>query len=120
MTTKTMFCPFCEQTLPITQFYTSKNEDRYPPDGHLPLCKSCVTFGIDHKDPSTFLHVMKAVDVPYIEEEWNNLYERYKDRITSSTSIMGRYLSKMKLCSFKGYRFSDTEWLNKKRGEANG
>jgi hypothetical protein len=54
---------------------------------------------VDNWNPRTYLWILEEIDVPYIEDEWNKLLERYgKDRtkITGMT-ILGRYLSKMKL-----------------------
>jgi hypothetical protein len=49
---------------------------------------------------------LKEVDVPYIPEEWNKLLESYgqdRRKVTGMT-ILGRYLSKMKLKQFRDYR----------------
>jgi hypothetical protein len=33
------FCEKCHKTLDEKQFYKSNNIEKYPPDGHLKLCK---------------------------------------------------------------------------------
>jgi hypothetical protein len=51
--------------------------------------------------------------VPYIPDEWNKLmatYAKDKSKLTGLT-ILGRYLSKMKLKQFRDYRWKDTEFL---------
>ena len=74
-------------------------------------CKKCLTRHVDNWDPQTFLWILEEIDVPYIEEEWNSLLERYgKDRskLTGMT-ILGRYLSKMKLNQYSIYHWEDNE-----------
>ncbi len=68
---------------------------------------------VDNWNPETFTPILKEVDVPYIPEEWNKLLESYgqdRRKVTGMT-ILGRYLSKMKLKQFRDYRWKDTEFL---------
>lgn len=98
-----------------TQFYTSKNIEKYPPDGKMDVCKKCLTMHVDNWDPETYKWILQEIDVPYIKEEWNGLLERYgKDpkKVTGLT-IIGRYLSKMKLKQWNKYTWADTEALEK-------
>lgn len=98
-----------------TQFYTSKNIEKYPPDGKMDVCKKCLTMHVDNWNPETYKWILQEIDVPYIKEEWNGLLERYgKDpkKITGLT-IIGRYLSKMKLRQWNKYTWADTEALEK-------
>lgn len=98
-----------------TQFYTSKNIEKYPPDGKMDICKKCLTMHVDNWDPETYKWILQEIDVPYIKEEWNGLLERYgKDpkKVTGLT-IIGRYLSKMKLKQWNKYTWADTEVLEK-------
>lgn len=98
-----------------TQFYTSKNIEKYPPDGKMDVCKKCLTMHIDNWNPETYKWILQEIDVPYIKEEWNGLLERYgKDpkKVTGLT-IIGRYLSKMKLKQWNKYTWADTGALEK-------
>lgn len=98
-----------------TQFYTSKNIEKYPPDGKMDVCKKCLTMHVDNWNPETYKWILQEIDVPYIKEEWNCLLERYgKDpkKVTGLT-IIGRYLSKMKLRQWNKYTWADTEALEK-------
>lgn len=98
-----------------TQFYTSKNIEKYPPDGKMDICKKCLTMHVDNWNPETYKWILQEIDVPYIKEEWNCLLERYgKDpkKVTGLT-IIGRYLSKMKLRQWNKYTWADTEALEK-------
>lgn len=102
-----------------TQFYTSKNIEKYPPDGKMDICKKCLTMHVDNWDPETYKWILQEIDVPYIKEEWNGLLERYgKDpKKATGLTIIGRYLSKMKLKQWNKYTWADTEALEKNSTE---
>ena len=54
---------------------------------------------VDNFSPDTYMWILQECDVPYVPDEWNKLLSTYgKDRskLTGAT-IVGRYLSKMKL-----------------------
>lgn len=109
----TYYCKTCKRTMDSEQFYTSNRLDRYPDNGKMPECKKCLTRHVDNWDPETYLWILEAINVPYIEDEWNKLLEKYgKDRnkLTGMT-ILGRYLSKMKLNQYNIYTWDDTEHL---------
>lgn len=109
------YCKKCGKTMDDTQFYTSKNLEKYPPDGKMDICKKCLTMHVDNWDPETYKWILQEIDVPYIKEEWNVLLEKYgKDpkKVTGLT-IIGRYLSKMKLKQWNKYTWADTETLKK-------
>ena len=121
---ETYYCEKCNKTMNGDQFYSSNNLDKYPNDGKLNMCKKCLTLHVDNWDPETYLWILQEIDVPYIPDEWNKLLASYgKDRRkTTGMTILGRYLSKMKLKQFREYRWNDTEHLqdvaNKKMEEA--
>lgn len=107
------YCKTCNRTMDADQFYLSHRVDKYPPDGHFDECKKCLTRHVNNYDPETYMWILQEADVPYIEDEWNGLLTRYgKDRskLTGMT-ILGRYLSKMKLVQYKNYRWEDTQRL---------
>lgn len=109
------YCKKCGKTMDDTQFYTSKNLEKYPPGGKMDICKKCLTMHVDNWDPETYKWILQEIDVPYIKEEWNGLLEKYgKDpkKVTGLT-IIGRYLSKMKLKQWNKYTWADTETLEK-------
>jgi hypothetical protein len=68
---------------------------------------------VDNWDPKTYLWILEECDVPYIPDEWNKLMATYgKDPSKlSGKSIIGRYLSKMKLKQWRDYRWKDNEFL---------
>lgn len=70
---------------------------------------------IDDTDPSTFLPILKEINVPYIPSAWRELLVK-KD--PKSPSIIGKYVSKMRLNQYKRYSWADSEELTKKETEA--
>ena len=106
------YCDKCNRTMDGNQFYGSNNLEKYP-DGKLKQCKKCISMHVDNFNPDTYLWILQECDVPFILEEWNKLMATYgKDRskLTGMT-ILGRYLSKMKLKQFRDYRWKDNEFL---------
>lgn len=110
---KSYYCEKCNRTMGREQFYSSNNLEKYPNEGVFPQCKKCMTMHVDNWDPDTYIWILQEADVPYIPEEWNKLMATYaKDRSkVTGMSIIGRYLSKMKLKQWKQYRWKDTEFL---------
>lgn len=115
-TNTTKFCKTCQRTMSSDQFYTSKNIEKYPPDGKLNECKKCLTRHVNNYDPKTYLWILEDVDVPYIKKEWDSILEaaiaRNPKKITGM-SVLGRYLSKMKLRQWTDYSWADTERLQR-------
>jgi len=95
---KTRYCQKCNRTKDESNFYGSNNLEKYP-EGKLNLCKECLTMHVDNWNPDTYLWILEECDVPYVAEEWNKLLASYAKDKTSVTgmTIIGRYLSKMKL-----------------------
>ena len=94
------------------QFYGSNNLEKYP-NGKLDTCKKCRTMHVDNFNPDTYMWILQECDVPYVPDEWHKLLEKYaydRDKLTGMT-ILGRYLSKMKLKQHKDYRWKDTAFL---------
>jgi hypothetical protein len=92
------YCSKCNRTMGAEQFYGSNNLEKYP-EGKLKQCKKCITMHVDNFNPDTYLWILQECDVPYVPEEWNKLLAKYaqdKSKLTGMT-ILGRYLSKMKL-----------------------
>jgi hypothetical protein len=120
-----IYCIKCNRTKKPEDFYLSNNLEKYGAnEGHVDQCKACLTMHVDNWDPDTYLWILQELDVPYIPDEWNKLLATYGKDPTKLTgvSIVGRYLSKMKLKQYKDFRWKDTEFLqelaNKKIEEA--
>ena len=109
---KQYYCKKCNRTMAAEQFYGSNNLEKYP-EGKLDICKKCLTMHVDNWNPDTYMWILQECDVPYVPDEWNKLLESYgrdPSKLTGMT-ILGKYLSKMKLKQFKDYRFKDTAFL---------
>lgn len=106
------YCEKCKKMLDDKNFYMSKDKEKYPPDGRVHMCKSCMTMHVNNWDPETYKWILKEIDVPYIKEEWDSLLAKWgQDEGVNGLSIIGRYLSKMKLKQWNKYRWEDTERL---------
>ena len=112
MAGESYYCEKCNRTMGGDQFYGSNNLDKYP-ETKLKQCKKCITMHVDNFNSDSYLWILQDCDVPYVPEEWNKLLATYgKDRAKlTGTTILGRYLSKMKLKQWRDYRWKDTEFL---------
>ena len=113
MADNTMFyCEKCNRTMDEKQFYGSNNLEKYP-EGKLKQCKKCISLHVDNFNPDTYLWILQECDVPYVPDEWHKLLAKYakdKTKLTGMT-ILGRYLSKMKLKQWKDYRWKDNDFI---------
>lgn len=109
----TCYCEKCKKTMDDKNFYTSNNLEKYPNFGKLTQCKNCMTMHVDNWRPETYLWILEEIDVPYIPDEWNRLMLKYANDAAkvTGTTILGRYLAKMKLVQWKKYRYKDSEFL---------
>ena len=107
--TESCLCQKCGKLMRSVNFYTYKDGSKTE------LCKKCLTLHVDNFDDSTFLWILEKLDIPYIPNEWNSLRDKeYKKKDPSkitSYSLLGKYLSKMKLKQWKDYGWADTEKL---------
>lgn len=116
---KLYFCEKCGRLKKGIEFYTSLNLEKFPNDGKLPLCKECITMHVDNWEPETFLPILEEIDVPYDKESWDELLKRYGQDPTKVTgkTILGHYLSKMKLKPWNKLRYADTERIASEKRE---
>ena len=101
-----IFCQKCNKTMGAVNYYTYKDGSKAE------LCKACLTMHINNWEPETFLWILKKFDVPYVPQEWNILRDRAyaKDPYKmTGMSVIGRYLSKMKLKQWKDKTWEDGE-----------
>jgi hypothetical protein len=101
-------CSKCGKSMDEKNFYTYKDGRKTE------LCKKCLTMHIDNFDPDTYLWILEDMDVPYVPEEWNVLRDKAyaKDPYgMNGMSVIGKYLSKMKLKQWKEYGWADGEKL---------
>lgn len=109
---ETYYCEKCNRTMNASEFYGSNNLEKYP-TGKLNQCKKCITMHVDNWNPDTYLWILQEADVPYVPKEWQSLMMKYATNPSevTGTTILGRYLSKMKLKQYKDTRWKDTERL---------
>lgn len=104
-------CEKCEKLMSSNQFFTYRDGTKTE------LCKKCLTLHVDNFDTSTFLWILEKMDVPYVESKWNEIrdkaFAKERNKI-NGTSVMGKYLSQMKLNQWKNYRWKDTDRLAEK------
>jgi hypothetical protein len=99
-----MYCNKCVRELAEENFYLDKT------GAHMETCKKCITMHVNVHEPSTLYHILEKIDIPFIPSEWENLVNRYAGdpRKNKSSSIVGRYISKMKLSQYTGSYWADT------------
>ncbi len=100
-------CNKCIREIDEENFYLSKNGLR------MKTCKKCYTMHVNVREPSTFYHILKDIDIPFMPAEWDTLVDRYAadPRKSKASTVVGRYISKMKLNQYASYNFEDTERL---------
>lgn len=103
-------CQRCGRTMNGAEYYTTKEGEYYP------VCKVCLTSGIDSKKPKTFLDILKTFDVPFIKEMWletcKKQYVKNPEKY-SSASVFGTYLRTMKMGKYRNYGYDDAEEATK-------
>lgn len=108
-----LLCRKCKRTFEEKQFYATRRTDRFP-TGFLSECKKCRTMHVNNWEPETFKPILEEIDIPYVEHEWKKLLDKYgqnPEKITGMT-IIGRYISKMRLVQYKNDRWADSDRLN--------
>lgn len=118
MASKELFyCERCRQTMNGDNFFSSHNLEKFP-TGKLNLCKKCVTAFVNNLDPDTFLWILQDCDVPYIPNKWNDIVakEAAKKELTG-LSVIGKYLSALKLRPYNNYRWKDNEYIQQMEKE---
>lgn len=107
------YCEKCGKTMNEKEFYTSRNKEKYPPDGKLRQCKKCLTMHVDNWDPETYKWILEEIDVPYVKEWWDELLTDWLEKNDASKitglSILGKYLAKMRIKQYSQYRWVDSE-----------
>lgn len=70
---------------------------------------------IDYNKSETFLPYLKAMDYPYIENEWNFKVKHYGEK---DGNVFGRYIATMRLCAYRRFTYKDSS-LFKREEEIN-
>lgn len=111
-----LYCETCKTTKNEVEFYTSNNKEKYPPNGKLTECKDCITRHVDNWEPETFIPILEKLDLPYWPSKWRQMIDRYcQDPATvTGKTVLGHYISSLKIKQYKHLRFNDTEALIEK------
>ena len=96
-----IFCDKCKRLEPETNFWKKRNGNYHT------TCKSYYRDTVDPYDTSTFLPLLKELDIPYIPDEWSHVIQ-WSDKEKSKNTI-GRYIAKMNLTAFRDMTFQDTD-----------
>lgn len=101
-------CSKCGKVMGKVKFFTYKD------GSHCELCKECLCLHVDNFDPNTYVWILKKFNVPYIPAEWDKIidqtYQKKGDNfVFTGTSVVGKYLGKMKLVQWKKYVWDDTQ-----------
>lgn len=104
-------CSQCNRELDIYNFF------KYKDNSPMLICKDCIETTLDERDPWSWIKILQELDMPWVESEWIILRNRYPD--ASLRNILARYLAKMRLYSWKFYKFQDSfrikAWENEKK-----
>ena len=107
-------CKKCNKVLKEdTNFYKHRGGQ------YCDLCKGCLTMHIDNFNPDTFLWILQDLDYPYIPIEWNKVRDAAfaKNPNLNGKSVIGKYISKMKLNQYSKSGWADGERLIKEQQE---
>ena len=104
-----MICNECKQNLPEKEFW----EVRIGRNQHIRhnKCKECCLKEIDINKIDTLIPLCKELNFPFIKSELRHVVN-YSGLPLTPRAFVGRYLSKMKLASFRSYLFEDSDHLN--------
>lgn len=98
-----MICEVCKEEKSVDDFLKFKDKTIKP------VCKDCLYSNLNDEDINTILPLMEEFDIPYIKNAWQRLLNNKKPNVSS---IFGKYLALMKLCTYRGYTYKDTDMLN--------
>lgn len=111
-------CARCSLNRNIADYYTTRLISGEEHDGRVDVCKTCIGNNFKVSDPGTFMHVLAAVDHPWLPIEFKAIAETYSTSINpNNISILGRYISKMKLAQYNKYGFMDSDTLQAELGD---
>lgn len=110
-----MYCIKCNRTVLERNFYKLRNQAaRYN------VCKQCLTMHVNNFEPDSFMWILKELDYPYVPVTWNQIRDKIfaenPNKMAGST-VLGKYISKMKLVQWKDYGWADSQELQQRQLE---
>ena len=109
-------CQKCGGTMEQAKFYSHRDGSKTK------MCKQCLTMHVDNFDPDTFLWILKELDVPWVPYFWNKIRDRQYTKHNGKlkgTSVIGKYLSQVKLKQYKNYTWETSQDLQKEVSRKN-
>ena len=101
-------CEKCGRTMEEVKFYSYRNGEKTE------MCKQCLTMHVDNFDPDSFLWILQKLDAPWVPIFWNKIrdrqYAKHGNKL-KGTSVIGKYLSQVKLKQYKDYTWARSEQL---------
>lgn len=110
-------CQKCGRTMEDLKFYSYRNGDKTE------MCKQCLTMHVDNFDPDTFLWILQKLDAPWVPVFWNKIRDRQYTKHggkLKGTSVIGKYLSQVKLKQYKKYTWATSQELQQEVSKKQG
>lgn len=113
-TSQRITCERCGRTLVDVagNFWTRHNHKTGEME-KVPICKDCLTHGIENDKPNTFMWVLELFDVPFVKSVWVEICrKKYKQDPLKygSKSVMGTYIRTMNMnLKWSKFGFADTK-----------
>ncbi len=94
---QTALCEECNTAKALkSNFYTPKTNN-HTKKAYIPICKKCMAEKYDVLNVQEFVHLFKLCDIPFLQNEWDNLYKKHQyDTTFNFISVFGRYVKLMK------------------------
>ena len=106
-------CPKCGRTMEEIKFFSYRDDRKKK----YPICKDCIKMYIDDYNPDTFVKYIKEFNDPWSPTLWNKILKkeeiRRKEQKRSYSSIIGKYLSYVRLKGFQGFTWKSSDQFEK-------
>lgn len=95
-------CEACQRELEEKQFYFSQ---RY----RLKVCKDCIKSDFNAEDRSSYMWVLRELDMPFISQTWRMLKRGAEAGGRSLEQLLGKYIAIMHLPAFRLLTWEDSD-----------
>lgn len=106
-------CPKCGRTLEEIKFFSYRDDRKKK----YPICKDCIKMYIDDYNPDTFVKYIKEFNDPWSPTLWNKMLKkeeiRRKEQKRLYSSIIGKYLSYVRLKGFQAFTWKNSDQFEK-------
>lgn len=110
-----MYCIKCNRTILQRNFYKMRDGSR-----RYEVCKQCLTMHVNNFEPDSFTWILKELDYPYVPTIWTQIRDKIfadnPNKMAGST-VLGRYISQMRLVQWKTHGWDDSEMLEAREQE---